>query len=450
MEKDAELRKISRVKISQIVKAHNLWVKDANTPGANKADLRKVNLSQVDLRKVNLSRADLRNANLNYAYLSGADLSNADLSNARLYGTKLYNANLSGADLSNTDLRIANLINADLSRTKLTGSSLFKNDLTGTILYKNDLSNAKLRNTDLSRANLSIVDLRGADLTDSLVVGINISSVSFDETILNSLKIDHDFINKVPKEVKNKWQDKWFIQDFKIIEGKGENIIRSIEFTPEYKEAGMAILSYFGTIISEKYHDVDASISIKQEKNKIKLIIETYEGNKAEIERTLDEYGMVVMGKKTPEEFLSDPFQVQDLKNQLRLAYVQLEQKKELMQITEKHYGERIQSLESEVRSLNVYLGNALQTNKDSLLIIDKLIDQNANIRNELIELKKLLENPDPSENDKERAVQLFERIKIKEPGAFQTIKDTLLQIGIGATGSIWGSFFIELAKHFS
>jgi hypothetical protein len=64
-------------------------------------------------------------------------------------------------------------------------------------------------------------------------------------------------------------------------------------------------------------------------------------------------------------------------------------------------------------------------------------------------ELKTLLENPDPSDNDKERAEQLIESMKTKEPDTFQTIKDTLLQIGIGVTGSVW-FFFIELAKRFS
>ena len=149
------------------------------------------------------------------------------------------------------------------------------------------------------------------------------------------------------------------------------------------------------------------------------MIIETGKGDRDEIEKTLDEYGMVIKGEKSPEGLLTDLFQIQDLKNQLRLAHVQIEQKTELLRITEKQYDARILSLEEHVNSLRSNIGNALQTNFTSLSIIDKLIDHNANIRNELTELKKLLENPDPSKNDREKAEQLLKSIKTKEPGVF-------------------------------
>ena len=64
------------------------------------------------------------------------------------------------------------------------------------------------------------------------------------------------------------------------------------------------------------------------------MIIETPDGKKREeVEETLQQYGLVVTGKMKPEAFLQDPFAVQELKSQLGIAHLQLEQKQELLQI---------------------------------------------------------------------------------------------------------------------
>lgn len=52
-------------------------------------------------------------------------------------------------------------------------------------------------------------------------------------------------------------------------------IDRCIEFPPEFHQAGLNILSFFGTYIREQYPDQEAKVKIEQNGYLIKLIIET-------------------------------------------------------------------------------------------------------------------------------------------------------------------------------
>ena len=61
---------------------------------------------------------------------------------------------------------------------------------------------------------------------------------------------------------------------------QSNNILRSIEFAPEYHQVGLGILNYFSKIISQKYPDVSIRVKIEQENLTVRMIIETLEGEK--------------------------------------------------------------------------------------------------------------------------------------------------------------------------
>lgn len=113
---------------------------------------------------------------------------------------------------------------------------------------------------------------------------------------------------------------------------KSNKIVRRIEFEQQHFHSGLSILNYFGTILHEKYPKVGNKLSIEQEGLIIRMTITTPEGLKDSIEKTLKEYGEVIMGRILPEEFLDTPIQVMQLKQKLeivkmeqRMTYQQLE-----------------------------------------------------------------------------------------------------------------------------
>ena len=114
-------------------------------------------------------------------------------------------------------------------------------------------------------------------------------------------------------------------------------ILREIYFAPENRQAGIGILHYFSVILQQKYPGIDASVSIQQGRDRITMIIRHPDGRKDEIEKLFSDYGMVLSGELPPDSLLSDPIQLQGLKQKLEIASLELRQTKELLFI-EKRY----------------------------------------------------------------------------------------------------------------
>jgi hypothetical protein len=98
----------------------------------------------------------------------------------------------------------------------------------------------------------------------------------------------------------------------------------SIEFPSEYWQAGTSVLSYFSHVLNVKYPNKKIKVKIEQEGLTLRMVIDTPSGEREEIEKTLDEYGLVVIGKMQPEEFIGDPIEAMALKNKLEIANLEL------------------------------------------------------------------------------------------------------------------------------
>lgn len=118
-----------------------------------------------------------------------------------------------------------------------------------------------------------------------------------------------------------------------IMEGFNENVIvnRSIEFPPEYYQSGLGILSYFNNVLKEKYPDTPANVKIIQEGLVVKMIIESENGNKEVIEKALEEYEQIINGRIKPEEYLASAAKVLELKSELRIAQVRLDNQMDII-----------------------------------------------------------------------------------------------------------------------
>jgi transcriptional regulator with XRE-family HTH domain len=164
-------------------------------------------------------------------------------------------------------------------------------------------------------------------------------------------------------------------------EEEGENndvlrVERSIEFPPEYWEAGTSILSYFSRVLRVKYPSQKIKVRIEQEGLRLRLIIDTPTGGKEKIEKTLEEYGLVVTGKIRPENFLSDPFEAMALRNKLEIADLELRQARNLLDFTRDNSQQRIESLEVQVNKLHSIIENGLQSGNHVFGVMKKMAEQ--------------------------------------------------------------------------
>lgn len=115
------------------------------------------------------------------------------------------------------------------------------------------------------------------------------------------------------------------------VEMESSIVDRCIEFPPEYHQAGLDILNYFGTYLREQYPEEQASIKIEQEGMNVRMTIHTDDGRSEVIEQALHEYELIVTGQEPPEKFAKNSELVLELKNELRIAQFRLESKQDII-----------------------------------------------------------------------------------------------------------------------
>lgn len=110
-------------------------------------------------------------------------------------------------------------------------------------------------------------------------------------------------------------------------------IDRCIEFPPEYHQAGLGILNYFGVFLRENYPDRDAKVRIEQHGMSVRLTVETEDGNVEVVEKALKDYELIVSGKMQPEMITTNEKVVLDLKNELRITQFRLESQRDIIDV---------------------------------------------------------------------------------------------------------------------
>ena len=110
-------------------------------------------------------------------------------------------------------------------------------------------------------------------------------------------------------------------------------IDRCIEFPPEYHQAGLGILNYFGVFLRENYPEKDAKVRIEQHGMSVRLTVETEDGNVEVVDKALKDYELIVSGKAQPETITTNERALLDLKNELRIAQFRLESQRDIIDV---------------------------------------------------------------------------------------------------------------------
>lgn len=238
-------------------------------------------------------------------------------------------------------------------------------------------------------------------------------------------------------------------------------IERVLEFPKEHYQAGIGILSYFGEIIKQKYPNVDAKVRIEQDGSIVRMTINAPDGSKETIEKTLEEYARVVTNNAAPESLLEDKLQIHALKNKLLIAELEVRQARDLLQISEVHYGGRIRSLEEEVGFLRQQIGGqmrslensqnllARQTIKEERLLlaqidnskrtVDDLVQDawnSAELRSAIQNINVILQKGATAEDEKDAKISL-RTIRDADPNAFEDLAEAINNTMYGVSGNI-------------
>lgn len=145
---------------------------------------------------------------------------------------------------------------------------------------------------------------------------------------------------------------------------------KSITFDPHQASAGLSILSYFNEFLHQKYLGIEAKVSIEQTGNKVCLIVETSSGDVEKIEKSLYEFGLVVVGDKVPSEVLTSNLDAERLQMKLDMAAMELKHSEKLLTLYQddnKNYKSRILSLEEKMSELQRVICHSLTQSQEHL-----------------------------------------------------------------------------------
>lgn len=170
---------------------------------------------------------------------------------------------------------------------------------------------------------------------------------------------------------------------------------RCIEFPPEYHQAGLGILNYFGVFLRENYPERDAKVRIEQHGLSVRMIVETSDGDKEVVEKALHDYELVMSGKVKPETISQNDKVVLDLKNELRITQFRLESQQDIIEVQNRRLDKLLavigNSLEASVRRPIMIEVNPTFHNSQSMSV-------NQNISTALSGVCDLIDSVSPSD----------------------------------------------------
>ena len=231
-------------------------------------------------------------------------------------------------------------------------------------------------------------------------------------------------------------------------ESYAENsIVNSIEFDENTYQAGVSILSYFSTIVRQKYPESDFKIRIEQEGRTVRLVIVTPMGEREEIEKSLEEFGMVVVGQMQPEQLLTDPIHVMQLRHKLELAAIELAHTKDLLGYAKEAHSREIATLHEEVAHLKMLINDAFKRENTTKHILTRMVEAytlDGEGTHAVIKLAAHLEQG-LTERDKYIILELLAIIKRQNTSAFNDIKTYIISSLGGASGNLLSSWIPAL-----
>lgn len=221
-----------------------------------------------------------------------------------------------------------------------------------------------------------------------------------------------------------------------------QHIDRFIEFSSEHFQAGVDILSYFGTVLRQKHPGTGATVRIEQQGLAVRLVIESSgEEEKEIIEKTLQKYGLVVTGELPAEQLFTDQAHILQLENRLELSRMEIRLAYKQLDFERESYENRVDALEQEVKWLRGTIGSSLSIGSSvssSFVTLGDLIHElgsqrDAALDSALLVLDQLLKQENVN---KLEALEALETIRKREPGLFERLKDFAFNTASSTTAS--------------
>jgi hypothetical protein len=207
----------------------------------------------------------------------------------------------------------------------------------------------------------------------------------FEKQLVEIAPLSHQYrflVLGLTDQTKSLMPDVVELESDSLVNETNQAINRIIEFPPEYHQAGIGILNFFGTYLRERYPNEIAKVKIIQEGLRVRMVIETMDGSSETIEKALYEYQLIVSGQEAPEKFATGDKFIMELKNELRIAKLRIETQQDFIGIQNDRIDRLLQIVESGLSNKNpitidfkptISLSNTVQVNSDISFALSRI-----------------------------------------------------------------------------
>ena len=224
-------------------------------------------------------------------------------------------------------------------------------------------------------------------------------------------------------------------------------VIRSLRFPPEFRQSGIAILSYFSEILESKYPEMEVSVQIHQNGNKVTLEIETPEGKREVVEEELKQYGLVVLNERSVESFLPNQYDALRLQQRLDMVNAELRGLERLRESERQSYQSQIGSLEDQMGFLRELLITDKDASKTVLEQVLGLLKESGSREEQAV--KAVIEKIEAGDDslDVDVVERCFAEVKRDDQNLFEKLQGMILK---GSIEGAAGNGFLALLKAIS
>jgi hypothetical protein len=225
-----------------------------------------------------------------------------------------------------------------------------------------------------------------------------------------------------------------------------DQILRSIEFAPEHRQAGIGILNYFSKYLTERYPDISVRVVIEQEAGKVRMIVESDNGPIDTVEQTLEEYALIVTGRAAPEDFLSNQYQVMELKQKLEMAAMEIRWQNKFITSLEHDKISQRDFFMNQIEQLNRSLSAGMANSSRLIQALEEVIRRPAidpSIQSAIERIvTNLREQQIPDETQTREELNIIAR---KDPHILRDLYELCANTATGAAGNLLASWISPL-----
>lgn len=329
-----------------------------------------------------------------------------------------------------------------------------RGDQRADVAIKNLLTSPALKNRDISKALGWIINITaGIDLSleEYSIVGSNVEDLcSSDATVVVGTCINPKLIGDMQVTAIVTGLPDFLHHETLDDDNESYDFVtfsKSIEFEPHHVSAGLSILTYFNEFVRQKYLGTATKVRIEQNNTSVILIIETPSGEVELIEKSLKEFGMVVVGELQASEVLERDMDIERLKMKLEMAAMELRHNEKILFLYKSENDSnkiRITALEDQLKDLQKTINKSLSAAQSH---ISKQINSQKGIPSEIVKLINGNQDKELTENLK-KIIEVEINKHKNDKSVLLSIKKLVENSVYGVTGNSLYTFILHVINN--